>query len=139
MTLVKMLDPVQKNFPRALLYSTVLFLVFGFITAVLESPWNLFIRFIRMTPATPLDYVFLFTTSVLAGIYMAVPGNCRADKKAFGGGLFGFLSFSCPTCNYLLVLLFGSAFLLQYLDPLRPFIGASSVVFLLYSLYRKLH
>jgi hypothetical protein len=40
----------------------------------------------------------------------------------------GFLAFGCPICNAFLLALFSSSALMTYFDPLRPLLGAVSVV-----------
>ena len=86
-----------------------LILLFAIPTALLSNP---LIPYVRMIPATPLDYIFLVATSILSAVYILLPENkiCTPDKSAFGGGVLGFIAFSCPTCNRLLVL-FGFGFM----------------------------
>ena len=120
---------------RAAAYSAGVFLIFGIPTALISNP---VIPYIRMMPATPLDYAFLIVTSLLAGIYLAIPQrNCPMDGTAGGGALLGVLSFACPTCNHLLVLILGYSLLFEVFDPLRPVFGFVSVVFLLYAINKK--
>ena len=120
---------------RAAAYSIGLLLLFGIPTALISNP---IIPFIRPIMATPFDYFFLVTTSLLGGVYLAIPArSCSVDRTASGGALLGFLAFGCPTCNYLLVLLLGYSLLLEVFDPLRPVIGLFSVVFLLHAISKK--
>ncbi|MCI0562185.1 MAG: hypothetical protein MN733_27180 [Nitrososphaera sp.] len=120
---------------KTVAYSIGLLLLFGIPTALLSNP---IIPYIRPIMATPFDYIFLFTTSLLGGVYMAIPSrSCAKDRTASGGALLGFLAFGCPTCNYLLVLLLGYTLLLDVFDPLRPAIGLVSMVFLLYAINKK--
>ncbi len=121
--------------PKAFLYSLALFLLLGIPTALLSNP---VIPYIRMTPATPLDYLFLFTTSVLAGAYLVLPAKSSCpNKTALGGGALGFLSFSCPICNHLLVLALGMSFMSGVVDPLRPALGLLSIAVLCYAIEKK--
>lgn len=120
---------------RTVAYAIGLFVLLGIPTALLSNP---IIPYIRMVPATPLDYVFLAATSVLAAVYLALPaGKCKADKTAAGGGVLGFLSFACPTCIHLLVLLVGFEFAYNVINPLRPAIGLFSIIVLAYAIEKK--
>ncbi len=121
---------------KTLLWAMGLFLLFGIPTALLSNP---ILPYVRMIPATWMDYAFLLTTSILAAVYFALPENqaCRTGKGAAGGGILGFLAFSCPTCNHLLLLIFGYAFLFDVLNPLRPLLGAVSIIVLLYAVGKK--
>ncbi|MEW6721765.1 MAG: hypothetical protein AB1324_00730 [Candidatus Micrarchaeota archaeon] len=126
----------KENALRAAAYGAGLFILFSLPTALITNP---VIPYIRMMPATPLDYAFLLTTSVLGGIYLAIPAaSCAMDNAAGGGALLGFLSFGCPTCNQLLVLMLGYPLLLGIFDPLRPVIGVLSVAMLAYAINKKI-
>ncbi|USZ71796.1 hypothetical protein [Natronosalvus halobius] len=101
------------------------FLLFGTVTGLVPNP-----LYVRMVPRTPLDYLFLVATSVFAGAFVyqrATLGGSTNDRTAFGGVVGGFLAFGCPTCNVVLLALFGSSALMTYVDPLRPLLGAVSV------------
>ncbi|MEK6982123.1 MAG: hypothetical protein AABX38_04290 [Candidatus Micrarchaeota archaeon] len=121
---------------KAFLYSIGLFLLFAIPTALLSNP---IIPYVRMIPATPLDYIFLVATSILSAVYILLPENkiCTPDKSAFGGGVLGFIAFSCPTCNRLLVLLFGFGFMYDIINPIRPILGILSIIVLLHSINKK--
>ncbi len=119
---------------RLLLYSFGILALFGLVTATIPNP-----VFMRMMPASALDFFFLATTAFLGGAYLALPANaCAADGKAAGGTLFGLLAFACPVCNKLLVMLLGYAALFELFDPLRPLVGAISIVVLGHAIIRKL-
>lgn len=126
----------REQLGKAALYATGLFLFLGIPTALLSNP---IIPYLRMIPATPLDYVFLLTTSFLGGVYLALPQKkeCRQDKKALGGGLLGFFAFACPTCSMLLVFLLGFDFMFNVVNPLRPVLGVLSVAVLAYAIGKK--
>lgn len=121
---------------KAVMYSIILFLILALPSGLIP---NQIIPYTRMTPSNILDYLFVFTTSVLASIYLVLPETkaCDMDNKAFLGGFAGFLAFACPTCNFLLVGLLGFNTVLNTFDPLRPFIGLLSIVILLYSINKK--
>ncbi|WP_435361533.1 hypothetical protein [Haloarchaeobius sp. DFWS5] len=102
------------------------FLVFGAVTGLLRNP-----LYVRMVPRTGLDYVFLTLTAGFIGLYaLQRPGTRRRgdDGIASVGAVAGVLAFGCPICNGLLLALFSSSALMTYFDPLRPLVGALSVL-----------
>jgi hypothetical protein len=114
------------------------FALFGVGTGLIPNP-----VYIRMVPRTAVDYLFLVSTAVLAGVYVAqrvattVPGSDETEDPASGedrwlaGGLVGgFLAVGCPICNAFLLALFSSSALMTYFDPLRPLLGVLSVAVL---------
>ena len=99
------------------------FVISGIVTVLLPNS-----LFIRMTPITMLDYVFLGSSSILLGAYVGVhyyKKNTikKCDTVATTGGIGSFLAFACPVCNKLLVLLFGATALMTYFEPYRPILG----------------
>jgi hypothetical protein len=46
----------------------------------------------------------------------------------WAGGLASFLGIACPTCNKVLMFLFGGPALLGWFDPLRPWLAVAGVV-----------
>lgn len=124
----------RKTAASFILYALAAVVILGVPTALVQNP-----VFHRMIQSTPLDYVFLFTTSILAAAYLAIPAAaCGHDGKAAGGSVLGVLAFACPICDVLLVLLFGASFLLSFFNPLRPIIGVLSVLVLAYAVSQKL-
>lgn len=137
--------------PRAIAWGvgvTVgVFLLFGLVTDLVPNP-----LYVRMVPRTPVDYLFLALTALLAGVYAAQrvatettgSGGAGADtdadadapeptgenRWALGGLAGGFLAVGCPICNVFLLALFSSSALMTYVDPLRPLLGAVSVAIL---------
>lgn len=112
------------------------FSLFGVVTGLVPNP-----LYVRMVPRTPVDYLLLVLTALLAGVYVAQrratmrPVEAEAattgeGRWAIGGLIGGFLAVGCPVCNVFLLGLFGSATLLAYFDPLRPVLGAVSVTML---------
>ncbi|NKE35346.1 hypothetical protein GWG54_05865 [Natronococcus sp. JC468] len=114
------------------------FLLFGLVTGLIPNP-----LYVRMVPRTPVDYLFLTLTALLAGVYAAQrlatevadpeledDGATNEDRLAVGGLVGGFLAVGCPVCNVALLALFGSSALMTYFDPLRPALGALSVLIL---------
>ncbi|SEP05751.1 hypothetical protein SAMN04487948_11259 [Halogranum amylolyticum] len=112
-----------------------LFVLFGVVTGLIPNP-----VYVRMVPRTPLDYLYLTTTSVFAGAFVAqrpVTVGSGDDRFAAGGVVGGFLAFGCPICNVVLLTLFGSSALMTYLEPYRPLLGAVTTVFLAGLLYYR--
>ncbi|AGB17489.1 hypothetical protein Halru_2919 [Halovivax ruber XH-70] len=110
------------------------FALFGVVTGLIENP-----LYVRMVPRTPVDYLLLTVTAILAGVYVAqrlataIPGSADAageDRWAIGGLVGGFLAVGCPICNVFLLALFSSSALMTYFDPLRPILGLVSVAML---------
>ncbi|RLM54145.1 hypothetical protein DVK02_11815 [Halobellus sp. Atlit-31R] len=101
------------------------FLLFGVVTGLIPNP-----LYVRMVPRTPLDYLFLVLTAAFLGAYtlQRTHASQRDDGTATASAVLGFLAFGCPICNALLLALFSSSALMTYFDPLRPLVGAVSVV-----------
>lgn len=122
-----------------ILTSFVIFLLFGIPTALI--PNNLFKR---MIPATTIDYIFLSLTSVMLGIFVSLHFykkqkiNAKKDYVAGGGTVASILGFSCPTCNVLLISLFGVSAVSFYFEPLRPILGVIGTVVLGIALYLQI-
>lgn len=132
------MDAKAKSLFIGLSASILLLLLFGITTALIPSS-----LFIRMIPATTMDYVFLVATSVLLGGYVGLlhykkSGRAREDLAAAGGGIAGIFAFGCPICNALLVSLVGSSALLTYYEPVRPIVGAVGIGLLVGAVYLKL-
>ncbi len=119
--------------------SAILFVVMGIPTALVPNP---FIGYARMIEPTTLDYFFLTAVSVLLAVLVSLKLYFKSEKplgaKGIIGGIVGFLSFSCPVCNVLLVAVLGSATVLTFIEPLRPILGVVSVSVLSYLIYRTL-
>ncbi|WP_225336618.1 hypothetical protein [Halomicrobium urmianum] len=102
------------------------FLLFGVVTGLLPNP-----VYVRMVERTPADYLFLVATAAFAAAFVyqrSLTDDPIGDRYAAGGVVGGFLAFGCPICNVALLALFGSSALMTYFDPLRPVLGAVSVV-----------
>ncbi|NHN49211.1 hypothetical protein G9464_16655 [Halostella sp. JP-L12] len=109
------------------------FLLFGTVTGLIPNP-----VYVRMVDRTPADYLFLVATSAFAAAFVyqrSLAAEPIGDRSAVGGIVGGFLAFGCPICNAVLLALFGSSALMTYLDPLRPVLGAVSVLFFAGLLY----
>jgi len=109
------------------------FVLFGAITGLLPNP-----IYVRMVERTPADYLFLVATAAFAGAFVyqrSLADEPIGDRFAAGGIVGGFLAFGCPICNVALLALFSSSALMTHFDPLRPLLGAVSVVFFAGLLY----
>ena len=108
---------------RGLIVAMALFVVLGTVTAVWVNP-----LFVRMTPVGPWEFGATVLSALLAGVTSAfwVPA-CRL-RGSGAGGLASFLGIACPTCNKVLMFLFGGPALLGWFDPLRPWLAVAGVV-----------
>lgn len=138
---LKTVFSTPKYFFRWLVYSAIASLLMGIPTALVPNP---FIRFTRMSLPVPLDYLLLALTGLLLGAYFVLHGyQAKPDKNPkrhflmFGSGYLGFLSFACPTCEFFLVALFGSGFLLTYFEPYRHELGFLALGLMALGLYLK--
>lgn len=109
------------------------FIPLGTVAALWENP-----LFMRMTPTSGFEISLLIAQAGLAGLYLGTRQPACAVRTASVGGVLGFLGVACPVCNKLFVLAFGSAFLLEYFEPLRLYVGLAGTALLLYALYVKL-
>ncbi|WP_255150174.1 hypothetical protein [Halorarius halobius] len=122
---------------RAALVTAGSFALFGVVTGLIPNP-----IYVRMVPRTPLDYLFLGLTAAFLGAYtlQRTATHRGDDATATAGAALGVLAFGCPICNALLLALFSSSALMTYLDPVRPLLGAVSVVLfggLLYARWKR--
>lgn len=106
--------------------------VTAFVTGLIPNP-----VYVRMVSVTPIDYFFLLSTSLLAGLYFGKE-NCSVTGERLAGlsGFMGFFAFSCPICNMFLLAFFSSSALMAYFDPLRPYLGLISTLLLGYFFFR---
>lgn len=117
----------------------LLYIIFGAVTAIIPNRF-----FTRMTSVGWLEHASLITTSSLLGIYIGLIYYGKAAKKdkvcnatATTGGVFGFLTFGCSICNKILVFFLGIAGVFTYFEPIRPFLGVFSILFLGFSIIQK--
>lgn len=101
------------------------FAVLGTLSALWDNP-----LFIRMTPAGSWEITALLLLSLLAGLFVALRRPSCPLRSAGAGGIVGFLGIACPTCNKVLMLLFGGELLLLHFDPIRPYVAALGVLVL---------
>ncbi len=111
----------DENLRRALRGTVVglsAFALIGTVAAVWTNPF-----FVRMTPVGPWEFAATVLTALLAGITSAlwIP-TCRM-RVTGTGGIASFLGIACPTCNKILMLIFGGPALLAWFDPIRPWLA----------------
>ncbi len=119
---------------RGFAVGLLMFASLGTVTAVWVNPF-----FVRMTPVGPWELGATVLTALLAGVTAAlwVP-HCRL-RASGTGGMASFLGIACPTCNKVLMLVFGGPALLAWFDPLRPYLAAAGVVIMAFAAIRALH
>ena len=127
MKLLKQLS--LKEWLNTLIIASAAFLLLGTITALWNNSF-----FIRMTEVNGWDYIILSFESLMIGLFFGIRAPHCATKKAGIGGVLGFVGFGCSICNKILLLLFGSSFLLSYFEPVRHYVGALGLLLFSYAL-----
>jgi hypothetical protein len=107
------------------LVSVAMFVGLGTVSALWSNP-----LFVRMTAAGWWEILALLLTALLAGLFVVLRREGCSVATAQGGGILGFLGVACPTCNKLLMLIFGGQALLTYYDPIRPLVASLGVAVL---------
>lgn len=136
-------SPVRNRKLIAILISfgtaTLSYIVFGAVTAIISNRF-----FTRMTPFGLWEQISLIVTSLLLGVYFGLAYYGKASGKdkictatATAGGIFGFLTFGCSICNKILVFFLGVAGVFTYFEPIRPFLGIVSILFLGFAIVKK--
>ena len=113
--------------------AAAMFAGLGTVAALWENP-----LFMRMTPTGGFEITLLLLLSVLAGIYVGLPRTECGTRTAGTGSVIGFLGIACPVCNKILVLLFGSALLLEYYEPVRLYLALGGVVLMAGAIWLRL-
>ena len=108
------------------------FVVLGTVAALWSNP-----LFVRMTPSGAGEISLLVALSVLLGIYSAIRRPLCSVRSAGAGGIAGLLGIACPTCNKVLMLLFGGELLLTYFEPVRIYLAAAGVILLAAAVWRE--
>lgn len=113
----------RQRFVKAVAWALGSFLLIGTVTALWPNP-----VFARMTPVQGFEPFLLTFQSVLIGVYVAVRRPSCSVRNAGFGSLVAFLGVACPTCNKLLLLVFGADLLLAYYEPARLYIALAGVL-----------
>jgi hypothetical protein len=121
------------NFARGIGVAAAMFAGLGTVAALWENP-----LFMRMTPTGGFEITLLLLLSGLAGIYVGLPRTDCGTRTAGTGSVIGFLGIACPVCNKILLLLFGSALLLEYYEPVRLYLALGGVVLMAVAIWLKL-
>lgn len=114
-----------RNLARGIAAATAMFVVLGTLAAVWTNP-----LFMRMTPTGGFELALLLLQSILAGVYVGLPQSPCGKRTAGAGAIVGFLGIACPVCNKVLVLLIGSALLLEYFEPVRLYVALAGAALL---------
>ncbi|WP_054007401.1 hypothetical protein [Cypionkella psychrotolerans] len=125
-------DALRRLF-RGTLAGLAVFVALGTVTAVWINPF-----FVRMTPVGPWELGATTLTAILAGVIVGlwVP-QCRL-RTSGAGGVASFLGIACPTCNKVLMLIFGGPALLAWFDPVRPYLAVAGVIIMSFAAMRAL-
>ena len=130
---MKFLKQISLNeWLSTLIIASAAFLLLGAMTALWSNPF-----FMRMTEVSGWDYIILSFESLLIGLFFGIRAPHCATKKAGIGGVLGFVGFGCSVCNKILLLLFGSSFLLSYFEPVRHYAGALGLLLFSYALIQR--
>jgi hypothetical protein len=113
--------------------AAAMFVLLGTVAALWSNPF-----FTRMTPAGALEVALLLLQSLLAGVFVGLPRSPCGKRTAGAGAIIGFLGIACPVCNKLLVLLIGSALLLEYFEPIRLYVALGGALLLAAAVWLKL-
>lgn len=117
-----MIDSSSTRILRAIAAALLSFAAIGTVTALWPNP-----LFTRMTPVQGFEVSLLLAQSLLIGLFVAVRRPRCPIRKAGLGSVVAFLGIACPTCNKLLLVLFGSGLLLEYFEPVRIYVAAAGV------------
>ena len=113
--------------------AAAMFVLLGTVAALWNNPF-----FMRMTPAGGFEIALLLLQSLLAGVYVGLPRSPCGKRTAGAGAIIGFLGIACPVCNKVLVLLIGSALLLEYFEPVRLYVALGGAALLALAVWLKL-
>lgn len=122
-----------RNLARGSAAAAAMFVVLGTLAALWPNP-----LFMRMTPTGGFELALLLLQSVLAGVYGGLPQSPCGKRTAGAGAIIGFLGIACPVCNKVLVLLIGSALLLEYFEPVRLYVALAGAALLAAAVWVKL-
>ncbi len=118
--------------------AVLFFVVVGLVTGALDTP-----VLERQTPLLAIDYPIWVVNAVLLGVLSGLSVYARSRRVTqtgtaiFSGGFLAAFAVSCPLCNGLLVGLFGTAGVLNVIEPARPFINVATMLILTALLIRR--
>ena len=118
--------------------AVLFFVVVGLVTGAIDTP-----ALERQTPLLAIDYPIWVVNAVLLGALSGLSVYARSRRVTqtgtaiFSGGFLAAFAVSCPLCNGLLVGLFGTAGVLNVIEPARPFINVATMVILTALLIRR--
>ena len=118
-------------FLRGWMVAMLAFIALGTVSAIWANP-----LFVRMTLVGAWEFPALALLAVLTGVFFALPNTCGL-RRATAGGTAGFLGIACPTCNKILMLIFGGEALLLWFDPMRPYVTAGGIAVLFFAIWRR--
>lgn len=118
-------------FLRGWIATMLTFVMLGTVSAVWANPF-----FVRMTPVGAWEFPALVLLALLTGVFVALPNACGL-RRASAGGAAGFFGIACPTCNKILMLIFGGEALMLWFDPMRPFIAIGGITLLSVAIWHR--
>lgn len=121
-----------RRYLKSLAIALVSFAALGTVSAIWENPF-----FVRMTPVGTWELPALVLLSTLTGVFAAVRRPVCSLNQAGAGSIAGFLGIACPTCNKILMLIFGGEALMRWFDPIRPLISLLGIAILVYAISRE--
>lgn len=121
-----------------LVVAVLFFVVVGLVTGAIDTP-----VLERQTPLLAIDYPIWVVNAALLGALSGLSVYARSRRitqsgtAIFSGGFLAAFAVSCPLCNGLLVAAFGTAGVLNVIEPARPFINVATMLILTALLVRR--
>ena len=118
--------------------AVLFFVVVGLVTGAIDTP-----VLERQTPLLAIDYPIWVVNAALLGALSGLSVYARSRRitqtgtAIYSGGFLAAFAVSCPLCNGLLVGLFGTAGVLNVIEPARPFINVATMLILIVLLVRR--
>ena len=114
------------------------FVVVGLVTGAIDTP-----MLERQTQLLAIDYPIWVVNATLLGVLSGLSVYAQSRRVTqggtaiFSGGFLAAFAVSCPLCNGLLVAAFGTAGVLNVIEPARPFINVATMPILTVLLVRR--